>query len=153
MKGTNKIYDAYALADQGFFGDAKVILEDTLTDNPGLIEGWLLLADLADTSEEALECYQMILEIDGNNWVSKQRINLLLDQSKDFFSELERKPMINEQSSIERGWPTVKESFETHKPLLLGIAAGILMLFMAGALIFFWVVGFLLWETNYLAYL
>ncbi len=153
MKGTNKIYDAYSLADQGYFGGAKVILEDTLTDNPGLIEGWLLLADLANTSEEARECYQMILEIDENNWVSKQRLNLLLNQSTDSFSKVERKAKLNKHSSADGGWPTVQESFEAHKNLLLGIGVGILMLFMAGALIFFGVVGFLLWETNYLAYL
>ncbi len=149
MKGTNNIYDAYALADKGYFDEAKLILSDTLEDNPGLIEGWLLLADLADASEEARECYQMIQEIDSTNWVSKKRLKLLLNQSP---SPRKTSNQAKERMTIFEGsGPSIQESFEAHKNLILWIGAGLLSLFMAGALVFFGVVGYLLWETNYLA--
>ncbi|MBT3239880.1 MAG: hypothetical protein HON98_04725 [Chloroflexi bacterium] len=149
MKGTNSIYDAYALADKGYFDEAKLILSDTLEDNPGLIEGWLLLADLADASEEARECYQMIQEIDSNNWVSKKRLKLLLNQSPSPRKII--KPPIETTTLFDGSGPSLQQSFETHKDLLIWVGAGLFTLFMAGALVFFGVVGYLLWETNFLA--
>lgn len=174
----DKLYNAYQAADKGNFDHARIILEETLYEFPDSIEAWLLLADLADNTEEARQCYQMALEIDANNWVAQQRMKLLFSNSseaampempsepikyseEDFssvniFDELDEMAAEDEmyekkeEKPVPVDGPTLKESFEAHKKLVLGVGGGVLLAFVLGVVAWILSIGFIAWRMGYL---
>ena len=78
-----KVMAAYQIAEQGDFDHARMILEEALYDEPDNIDAWLLLADLAENRDEALQCYQMVLEASPGNWIAQHRLKLLFSSPSD----------------------------------------------------------------------
>ncbi|MCB2178702.1 hypothetical protein KQH61_04745 [bacterium] len=168
-----KLLNAYQAAENGNFDHARMVLEETLYEFPDSIEAWLLLADLSDEADEARQCYQMVLEIDPNNWVAQQRMKLLFSSNNqsgvaDFSSntllfpedEAEPKDIFEELAEIEaedeeedetpKDGPTLKESFQAHKKLVLGAGGGVLLLFIFGVIAWVLSIGFIAWRMGYL---
>ncbi|NIW46972.1 MAG: hypothetical protein GWN14_19100 [candidate division Zixibacteria bacterium] len=174
-----KVVEAYQIAAKGSYDHARMILEETLYDYPNSIEAWLLLADLGEDSEEARQCYQMVLEIDPNNWIAQQRLKLLFGQPSeasmvstlpsdepeepeaDF--EFEDDAMIRESLFDElleedeeddeqkkNDSPTLKESFEAHRQLVMGVGGGVLALLALGGIAWVLSVGYIAWKTGFL---
>ncbi|MEJ2759710.1 MAG: hypothetical protein P8046_14615, partial [Anaerolineales bacterium] len=46
--------------------------------------------------------------------------------------------------------PTLKESFEAHKKLVLGVGGGVLLAFVLGVVAWFLSIGFIAWRMGYL---
>jgi tetratricopeptide (TPR) repeat protein len=164
-----KVVEAYQIAAKGSFDHARMILEETLYDYPNSIEAWLLLSDLAEDSDEARQCYQMALEIDPNNWVAQQRLKLLFGHSEqDLVSTLQpAQPDEPEEEEIpqslfdelmadvdveeeEGKTPTLKESFQAHRKLVLGVGGGVLALLVLGVITWVLSVGYMAWKMGYL---
>ena len=172
-----KVVQAYQIASKRNFDHARLILEETLYDHPQHIEGWLLLADLAEEAKEARQCYQMVLEIDPGNWIAQQRIKLLFSQEEeeensqvletvtDALFQDEEEPKVTLEpiqpelvrdavliSDLKKKKPTLKQSYQAHKKLIWGIGVGIMLLF--GISIVSWIasVGFIIWKTGFLAW-
>lgn len=178
----SKIVDAYKIATSGNFDHARLILEETLYDHPKHIEAWLLLADLAVNAEEARQCYQMVLEIAPDNWVAQQRMKILFENSptgeefentslfldddeeegeeKEEAQPFSKDPLIAPDvfdelmiDDFKRNYkPTLKESFNAHKKLIMGIGAGIVAVFILGVIAWIASVGFIVWKTGFLAW-
>lgn len=177
-----KVIDAYQLANKGNFEHARLILEETLYDHPKLIEGWLLMADLAEDAEDARQCYQMILELAPSNWVAQQRMKLLFGQQDtppapeanllDFFEEdeddldlsKEEQPEdvdlitsdlldeLTKPAKVKVKPPTLKESYQAHKKLVNRVGAGIIALLVIGVVSWVVTVGFVVWKTGFMAW-
>jgi len=174
----DKLYSAYQAAEKGNFDHARILLEETLYEFPDTIEAWLLLADLADSTDEARQCYQMVLEIDANNWIAQQRMKLLFSSASesdgfgissepqkysedDFtpgnvFEELDEMAAEDAEeeeeaeASSSQNIPTLKESFKAHKKLVLGVGGGVLLAFVLGVVAWFLSIGFIAWRMGYL---
>ena len=165
-----KVGEVYQIAAKGNFDHARMILEETLYDHPNSIEAWLLMADLAEDSDEARQCYQMILEINPNDWIAQQRLKLLFSKADDslvstlpqmdaeqpedeemvpesFFEEL-----MEEDAESESGKPTLKESFAAHRKVVLSVATGILVFLALGALGWVVSVGYMAWRTGFMIF-
>jgi tetratricopeptide (TPR) repeat protein len=165
-----KVVEAYHIAAKGSFDHARMILEETLYDHPNSIEAWLLLADLAENSEEARQCYQMVLEINPNDWVAQQRLKLLFSQPEpelvstlplaqaeepededldvipqSFFDEL-----MEEHGDVKKKELTLKESFQAHRKLVLSVGGGVLAVLALGAITWVLSVGYIAWKMGYL---
>lgn len=166
-----KVVEAYQIASKGSFDHARMILEETLYDHPNSIEAWLLLADLAEDRDEALQCYQMVLEINPNDWVAQQRLKLLFSKSSEselvsklpdteveeveeveeevdpvaFFDEL-----MQEDEKDSKYKPTLKESFEAHRKLVLSVGGGVLALLFVGAVTWVLSVGYFAMKAGYI---
>lgn len=185
-----KLINAYQAAEKGNFDHAKMVLEETLYEFPDSIEAWLLLADLSDEADEARQCYQMVLEIDPNNWVAQQRMKLLFssaseqsnanfssntmlfpedqEPSSDIFEELdlmeaedneeedefkyiyEDEDKVKEEETTPKDGPTLKESFQAHKKLVLGAGGGVLLIILLGVIAWVLSIGFIAWRMGYL---
>ena len=166
-----KVVEAYQIAAKGSFDHARMILEETLYDYPNTIEAWLLMADLAEDSDEARQCYQMVLEINPNDWVAQQRLKLLFSKPGDalvsslpqmqaeepeeevldqefFFEEL----MEEDDEVEETAKPTLKESFATHRKFVLRVGAGILALMALGVLSWVISVGYIAYKTGFMIF-
>ena len=167
-----KVTSAYQIANQGDFDHARMILEEALYDDSNNVEAWLLLADLAEDRDEALQCYQMVLEISPDNWISQQRLKLLLssqsapvpaetastgdslgmfdsDDSEDLMPDFDA--FMGEDDEFSDGdGPTLKESFQAHRKLIIragiGLAAFVALLLVAWA----GSVAFMAWRLGYL---
>ncbi len=170
----DKLYNAYQAAEKGNFDHARILLEETLYEFPDTIEAWLLLADLADSTDEARQCYQMVLEIDANNWIAQHRMKLLFSSasesngfeisaepqkyseddftSVDVFGELDEMAAEDEEekASTSQDGPTLKESYAAHKKLVLGVGSGVLVAFVLGVVLWFLSIGFIAWRMGYL---
>lgn len=169
-----RVVEAYQIAAKGSFDHARMILEETLYDHPNSIEAWLLLADLAEDRDEALQCYQMVLEINPNDWVAQQRLKLLFSKSSEselvsklpdaeveemeemeevdedvdpvaFFDEL-----MKEDEKDDKYKPTLKESFEAHRKLVLSVGGGVLALLFVGAVTWVLSVGYFAMKAGYI---
>jgi tetratricopeptide (TPR) repeat protein len=166
-----KVVEAYQIAAKGSFDHARMILEETLYDHPNSIEAWLLLADLAEDRDEALQCYQMVLEINPTDWVAQQRLKLLFSKSSEselvsklpgteveeveemeedvnpeaFFEELMR-----EDDKDDGNKPTLRESFEAHRKLVLSVGGGVLALLFVGAVTWVLSVGYFAMKAGYI---
>ena len=163
-----KVVEAYQIAAKGSFDHARMILEETLYDFPNSIEAWLLLADLAEDSDEARQCYQMVLEINPNNWIAQQRLKLLFrypeqemvstlaapqieDPEDDVvFPEEFFENILDEQLEEKKNNPTLKESLNAHRKLFLGIGGGILAFLALGIVAWVLSVGYIAWKTGFL---
>ncbi|MBN2044895.1 MAG: hypothetical protein JW757_07755 [Anaerolineales bacterium] len=161
-----KVVNAYQIAMRGDFDHARMILEEALYESSDNIEAWLLLADLADDQDEARQCYQMVLEINPDNWIAQQRLKLLFSQEvkptapseasfgeleeDDDFPELEMFSLDNEEEQASADRPTLQESFEANRKFFIGVGAGLAALFLL--MIIAWVasVGFIAWRMGYL---
>lgn len=173
----NRVVDAYKIADKGNFDHARMVLEEIIYEHPDAVEAWLLLADLSDDRDEARQCYQMVLELDANNWVAQQRMKLLFsgpaevpesaysapaydfpeeeeDSPLDVFEKLEEMLEDDEengdQPDRDENLPTLKESFEAHRKLVLGVGGGLLVVFVFGVIAWFLSVGYIAWRMGYL---
>jgi hypothetical protein len=161
----DQIVAAYQLAMQGDRDHARMVLEEFLYEDAGNIEGWLLMADLSETPEEARQCYQMVLEISPENWIAQQRLRLLfsqenrgvtavenifLDDDEEDFPSFEEFDLDAEPVPSEKQLPTLAESFAAHRPLVLGVGGGLalLMILMVGLWLFS--IGFVAWRMGYL---
>jgi len=165
-----KVGEVYQIAAKGNFDHARMILEETLYDHPNSIEAWLLMADLAEDSDEARQCYQMILEINPNDWIAQQRLKLLFSKPEDvlvstlpemdieepedgemvpesFFEEL-----MEEDAEEETGQPTLKESFAAHRKMVLGVGTGVLVFLALGLLAWVISVGYIAWRTGFMVF-
>ena len=166
-----KVVEAFQIAAKGSFDHARMILEETLYDYPNSIEAWLLMADLAEDSDEARQCYQMVLEVNPNDWIAQQRLKLLFSKPEEplvsslpqaqaeefeevealdramFFDEL-----IEEDEVEETTRPTLKESFAAHRKLVLGVGAGILALLVLGVLTWVVSVGYMAYRTGFMVF-
>ncbi len=164
--GKEKVVEAYQIASAGSLDHARMIIEETLYDHPNLVEGWLLLADLAETIEEARQCYQMILELNPQNWVARQRMKLLFGtQEAQPKTPVETPAAIEspeddlwpepdlETKTLPKTSPTLKESFKAHKKFVVGAAVVILLVGLAGVLSWAGTVAFIAWKTNFLGWL
>ncbi len=167
-----KVTSAYQIASQGDFDHARLILEEVLYDDPDNVEAWLLLADLAEDRDEALQCFQMVLEIQPGNWIAQQRLKVLLSSqntpapetslppdepystldSNDFDGQMADFDSFlgeDDESSSGEG-PTLQESFNAHRQLIIragiGLAAFIALLLVAWA----GSVAFMAWRMGYL---
>lgn len=169
-----KVASAYQIANQGDFDHARMILEEVLYDDSDNVEAWLLLADLAEDRDDALQCFQMVLEISPGNWVAQQRLKLLLsgqnapaaasatpapadesyglfdsDDSDDLMPDFDAFMGDEDEFSDGEG-PTLKESFRAHRKLItrvgIGLAAFIALLLVAWA----GSVVFMAWRLGYL---
>lgn len=167
-----KVVEAYQIASKGSFDHARLILEETLYDHPNSIEAWLLLADLAEDLDEARQCYQMVLEINPNNWVAQQRLKLLFSkpepelvstlpaaefdavedaqEEEDVLPESFFEEFMEDDGEEEKKGPTLKESFAAHRKLVLGVGGGVLALLALGAVTWILSVGYFAWKAGYL---
>ena len=165
-----KVMAAYQIAEQGDFDHARMILEEALYDEPDNIDAWLLLADLAENRDEALQCYQMVLEASPGNWIAQHRLKLLFsspsaesepeqetysmyadevtgDSLPDFGDFMDGEMEFKDKES----GPTLKESFQAHRKLVIRAGVGLavflalLLLAWAGSLVFIaWRMGYLI---------
>lgn len=176
-----KLLNAYQAAEKGNFDHAKMVLEETLYEFPDSIEAWLLLADLSDEADESRQCYQMVLEIDPNNWVAQQRMKLLFSHTSDqnmtdlssdlmLFPEEDESPAdifeeldmmeaddedeyeieVEKEDTAPKEGPTLKESYQAHKKLVLGAGGGVLLVFILGVIAWVLSIGFIAWRMGYL---
>ena len=167
-----KVVEAYQIAAKGSFDHARMILEETLYDFPNSIEAWLLLADLAEDIDEARQCYQMVLEINPNHWVAQQRLKLLFsqpepelvstlpsadyllpeeeDEEDDFVPDSIFKELLEDDEEDSSKGPTLKESFNAHRKLVLSVGAGVLAVLALGAITWILSVGYFAWKAGYL---
>ncbi len=178
--GQEKIIQAYQIAAKGNFDHARMVLDEVLYDHPDQVEGWLLMADLADEPEEARQCYQRVLEKDPANWVAQQRMKLLFASQNGSFAaplmgapayELAREaevPMddlpetfeedfgdyvdLNLDVPLEKEPPTLEESMTAHRKLILRVLMGLGLLLVLGVLTWVATVGFMVWKTGFLAW-
>jgi len=164
-----KVMAAYQIAIQGDFDHARMILEECLYDEPKNVEAWLLLADLAETSEEARQCYQMVLEAAPDNWIAQQRLKLLFQkQQAPQPVEMEPQGFFEKEDRIVDGmdfsdlladdFEDVPESGETFKAFLtankkwvkragigLGAFLAVIALAWVGSIVYIaWYMGFLI---------
>ena len=174
----NKIVDAYKIAARGNFDHARMVLEEIIYEHPDAIEAWLLLADLSDNRDEARQCYQMVLELDASNWVAQQRMKLLFsgadgfsgaeysappyefpeeeDSQLELYDELDELLEDDEEAEedrdfpVESSGPTLKESFDAHRKLILGIGGGLLAAFILILTAWILSVGYIAWRMGYL---
>ena len=171
-KVQQKVVEVYQIAAKGNFDHARMILEETLYDYPNSIEAWLLMADLAEDSDEARQCYQMVLEINPSDWIAQQRLKLLfskpedslvsrLPQEQDEDEELEEEALdqelffeelMEEDEVDETAKPTLKESFEVHRKFVLGVGAGVLALLALGVLTWVLSVGYIAYRTGFMIF-
>jgi len=176
-KVQQKVVEAYQIAAKGSFDHARMILEETLYDYPNSIDAWLLMADLAEDSAEARQCYQMVLEINPSDWIAQQRLKLLFSKPEDSLvsrlpdvqaEEYEEVEAMEEMDAInqdlffdelmeddeadETAKPTLKESFEAHRKLVLGVGAGILALLALGVLTWVVSVGYVAYRTGFMVF-
>ncbi|HKJ26322.1 MAG TPA: hypothetical protein VJ965_01685 [Anaerolineales bacterium] len=167
----SKVIDAYKIASRGNFDHARLILEETLYDHPKHTEAWLLLADLSEDSEEARQCYQMVLEIAPENWVAQQRMKILFSQqnpppeisykTESLFEEDDEEaldttelvaPEILDDLLSDTSQPSLKESYQAHKKLVQGVGIGLVALLGIGVISWIASVGFIVWKTGFLAW-
>lgn len=163
----DQIVAAYQLAMQGQWDHARMVLEEYLYEEPGNIEGWLLMADLSDTPEDARQCYQMVLEINPDNWIAQQRLRLLFSQERravpavekifeddeeeeEDFPNFEDFQLDPEAAPGEKQPPTVAESFAAHRRLVLGAGGGVVLLLLLMAGLWLLSIGFIAWRMGYL---
>ncbi|MGD2027241.1 MAG: hypothetical protein PVI99_05440 [Anaerolineales bacterium] len=174
----NKIVDAYKIAAKGNFDHARMLLEEIIYEHPDAIEAWLLLADLSDNRDEARQCYQMVLELDASNWVAQQRMKLLFsgadgfsgaefsappyefpeeeDTSLDLYDEIDE--LLEDEDEAEedhelpadKSGPTLKESFDAHRRLVLGVGGGLVVAFILIVTAWILSVGYIAWRMGYL---
>ena len=166
-----KVVEAFQIAAKGSFDHARMILEETLYDYPNSIEAWLLMADLAEDSDEARQCYQMVLEINPNDWIAQQRLKLLFSKPEeslvstlpqeqaDEFEEVEAldqamffDELMEEDEVEDTAKPTLKESFAAHRKLVMGVGAGILALLALGILTWVLSVGYMAYRTGFMVF-
>lgn len=175
-----KLINAYQAAEKGNFDHARMVLEETLYEFPDAIEAWLLLADLADDADEARQCYQMVLEIDANNWVAQQRMKLLFSgpggggmseipsrpvlypdeefEPTNIFEELDEIAAVDDEDDnedaqaegVSKEGPTLKESFAAHKKLVMSVGGGVVAAFVLGAILWVVSLGYIAWRMGYL---
>ena len=173
-KVQQKVVEAYQIAAKGSFDHARMILEETLYDYPNSIEAWLLMADLAEDSDEARQCYQMVLEINPSDWIAQQRLKLLFskpedslvsrfpqEQVEDEAEELEEEvldrefffdKLMEEDEGDETAKPTLKESFDIHRKFVMGVGAGVLALLALGVLTWVLSVGYIAYRTGFMVF-
>lgn len=164
-----KVVNAYQIAMRGDYDHARMILEEALYESSDNIEAWLLLADLADDQDEARQCYQMVLEINPDNWIAQQRLKLLFGQEvkpatlpgdaifdqfeeEDEFPELEMFSVDDDEDNVDTKVDklSLKESFNANRKFFIRVGAGLgvlLLLMIVG-----WVasIGFIAWRMGYL---
>lgn len=165
-----KVVAAYQIANRGDFDHARMLLEEALYDEPENLDAWLLLADLAEDREEALQCYQMVLETNPGNWIAQQRLKLLFSnpaaeaapqpQPTGYYDEEEPDDILTDfddfisaevKESGSKDQPTLKESFQAHRKLVvrsgigLAVFLALLLLTWAGTIVFIaWRMGYLI---------
>jgi len=160
-----KVVNAYQIACRGDFDHARMILEEALYDNSENIEAWLLLADLAEDQDEARQCYQMILEINPDNWIAQQRLKLLFSKQiavdsaveksfgtkveVDEFPAFEDFPMDDEPGDIAES-SSWKELVKNNRRFFIKLGAGVGGLFLLMIIAWLASVGFMAWRLGYL---
>jgi len=164
-----KVIAAYKIANNGDFDHARMLLEEALYDQPDNLDAWLLLADLADDRDEALQCYQMILETSPDNWIAQQRLKLLFSNPSveekpqqdtyEFYETDETDNLLTDfddfmgedlEDAGSKKQPTLKESFQAHRKLV--IRAGIGLAVFLALLLLTWAgsIAFVAWRMGYL---
>lgn len=163
----DRLVAAYQIAAQGDFDHARMILEESLYDDSKNLDAWMLLADLAENKDEAIQCYQMVLEIDPGNWMAQKRLALLLGQGQEVEASSEGQFALDDEEDefpsfedflVEEGeedeakgeGPTLKDSFAAHRKLVVGVGAGVLVAFVLGALAWIGSLVFVAWRMGYL---
>jgi tetratricopeptide (TPR) repeat protein len=162
----DRLIAAYQIAAQGEYDHARMILEESLYDDSKNMDAWMLLADLAENKDEAIQCYQMVLEIDPANWIAQKRLALLfgqgqaaeapeeghfaLDEEEEFPSFEDFLVEEGEEDELTGEGPTLKESFAAHRRLVVGVGIGVLAAFALGALAWVGSLVFIAWRMGYL---
>lgn len=165
-----KVVAAYQIANNGDYDHARMLLEEALYDEPDNLDAWFLLADLAEDRDEALQCYQMILEASPGNWVAQQRLKLLFsnpapesapqqefsgyyqpDETDDILTDFDDFMEAEMEDAGSKKQPTLKESFQAHRKLVtragigLAVFLALLLLTWAGSIVFIaWRMGYLI---------
>lgn len=162
----DRLIAAYQIAAQGDFDHARMILEESLYDDSKNMDAWMLLADLAENKDEAIQCYQMVLEIDPGNWIAQKRMAFLFGQGQEVealseghfaLDEDEEFPSFEdflieegEEAEVKGEGPTLKESFSAHRKLVVGVGIGVAAAFVLGALAWAGSLVFIAWRMGYL---
>lgn len=166
-----KVVAAYQIANQGDYDHARMLLEEALYDEPDNLDAWFLLADLAEDRDEALQCYQMVLEASPGNWIAQQRLKLLFSnpvpesapqqetygyfeadvESEDILTDFDDFMEAEMEDTGAKNQPTLKESFQAHRKIViragigLAVFLGLLLLTWAGSIVFIaWRMGYLI---------
>ena len=73
----HRVIEIWHLAQLGERSTAKHRIIHLLREQPELVPAWLLMAELLETNDEKVQCYQRVLQIDANNKVALQFFKFL----------------------------------------------------------------------------
>lgn len=76
-EGQNLFEEALAAARQKDLATARVLLKQLFKQEPYNVDAWLLGARVVETREDAIRCYQRVLQIDPNHAYAKQKLDEL----------------------------------------------------------------------------
>lgn len=76
-EGQNLFEEALAAARQRDLATARILLKQLFKQEPYNVDAWLLGARVVETREDAIRCYQRVLQIDPNHTYAKQKLDEL----------------------------------------------------------------------------